>query len=98
MFRDTAFDSPTKYQFVAWVGTYDDLVAGREGQYRVVLLRHHNNFPPFRTGDCGYAGLELLPDGTLVATTYVCLLPGEGNSVVSVRFTLDELDARAAAG
>ena len=35
VFRDTAFDSPTKYQFVAWVGTYDDLVAGREGQYRV---------------------------------------------------------------
>ena len=95
VFRDTAFDSPTKYQFVAWVGTYDDLVAGREGQYRVLLLRHHNTFPPFRNGDCGYAGLERLPDGTFVATTYVCLRPGEANSVVSVRFTLEELDARA---
>ena len=45
---------------------------------RLELLRHHNNLPPYRTGDCGYAGLELLPDGTLVATTYVCLRPRRG--------------------
>jgi hypothetical protein len=45
-------------------------------------------------GDCGYAGVELLADGTIVATTYVKYAPGpEKNSVVSVRFTLSETDS-----
>ena len=96
VFRDTALASPTKFNFVAWVGTYDELVNGCEGQYHVLLLRHHNNFPPDRYGDCGYAGLEVLPDGTFIATTYVVHKPGEKNSVISVRFTLKELDERVA--
>lgn len=94
VFRDTALASPTKFNFVAWVGTYDDLVNGRSGQYRVMLLRHHGNCPPLEYGDCGYAGLEVLPDGTFVATTYLIHKPGEEHSVVSVRFNLEELDAR----
>jgi hypothetical protein len=35
------------------------------GQYRVKLLHGHTLF------DLGYPGMELLPDGTIVATTYV---------------------------
>ena len=51
-----------------------------------------------RKWDCGYSGLQCLPDGTLVATTYVKYRPGpEKNSIVSVRFTLEETDARAKA-
>ena len=88
-FRDTTLASPTNGDFVAWVGTYDDVVHLREGQYRVRLLRSP------RKGDLGYPGVELLPDGTLVATTYAVLAPGEKNSVVSVRFKLDELDEEA---
>ena len=88
-FRDTAAGSPTKGDFVAWVGTYDDMVNLREGQYRVRLLDS-----PVK-GDLGYPGLELLPDGTLVATTYAVLEKGEKNSLVSVRFTMKELDAKA---
>jgi hypothetical protein len=39
--------------------------------------------------------LELLPDGTLVATTYVKYRPGaEKHSVVSVRFKLADIDAK----
>ncbi len=90
VFRDTAHWGPTRGQFVAWVGTYDDLVSLREGQYRVCLLRSP------KTYDLGYPGLELLPDGTFVATTYAVLAKGEKNSVVSVRFTMKELDERAA--
>ena len=56
VFRDTALASSTKFNFVAWVGTYDDLVNGREGEYRVLLLQHQGNFPPEEYGDCGYAG------------------------------------------
>ena len=38
----------------------------------------------------------LLPDGTFVATTYVKYRPGpEQNSVVCVRFTLEEMDSKA---
>ena len=89
-FRDTAHASPTKGDFVAWVGTYDDIVNLREGQYRVRLLRSP------KKGDLGYPGVEILPDGTFVATTYAVLAPGEKNSVVSVRFHLDEIDGEAA--
>lgn len=89
VFRDTTHTSPTAGDFVGWVGAYADLVAGREGQYRFRLL----NSPV--KGDLGYPGLELLPDGTFVATTYAVLRQGEQNSVVSVRFKLPELDAKA---
>jgi len=91
VFRDTTRVSPTYGDFVAWVGTYDDIVHGREGQYRARLLDNKS-----RPGDTGYAGLELLPDGTFVATTYCCLEKGKPPLVASVRFKLEEIDARAA--
>jgi len=88
-FRDQAINSPTKGHFVAWVGTYEDVKEGRAGQYRVKLIHSHAE----RVGDCGYPGLELLPDGTIVATTYAKIASGpEKHSVVSVRFDLSELD------
>lgn len=87
-FRDKALGSPVYNHFVAWVGTYDDIKAGREGQYRIKLLHSHAG------GDCGYPGMERLPDGTIVATTYIKYRPGnEKHSVVSTRFTLKETDA-----
>ncbi|QGY44268.1 exo-alpha-sialidase [Maribellus comscasis] len=82
--RDVAENSPTKGHFVAWVGTYDDLVEGREGQYRVKLLH------TYKTTE--YPGLEVLPDGTFVATNSVSYHPGENYSLVSTRFKLEELD------
>lgn len=89
-FRDMGPDQNTHGHFVAWVGRYDDIIAGREGQYKIKLL--HSN----AGSDCGYPGLELLPDGTFVATTYIKYRPGaEKQSVVSTRFTLAETDALA---
>lgn len=89
VFRDTGHDSPTKSHFVAWVGTYDDILAGNDGQYRVKLLHSHKGW------DCGYPGLEVLPDDTFVATTYIKYIDGPNqNSVVSTRFTLAELDGQ----
>ena len=87
-FRDVGHGSSTNGDFVAWVGRYEDIVEGRDGQYRLRLLKHHGP-----SGDCGYPGLEVLPDGTFVATTYVVHKPGEQSSVVSVRFKLSEIDA-----
>ncbi len=91
-FRDTTHESPTKGDWVGWVGRYDDLAKGREGQYRVRLMKNH-----FRS-DCAYPGVDLLPDGTFVVTTYGHWTPDEPPYVVSVRFTLKELDQRAKAG
>ncbi len=89
--RDTAASSPTRGQFVAWVGVYQDLVEGRQGQYRLLLLPHHGG------GAVEYPALERLPDGTLVATNSVRYRPGENYSVVSTRFRLEEIDRLIAA-
>ncbi|MGK0189318.1 MAG: hypothetical protein ACI9R3_005135 [Verrucomicrobiales bacterium] len=90
-FRDMAHDSPTKGDWVGWVGTYEDIVAGTEGQYRVRLKDNH------KASDCAYPGVEILPDGTFVTTTYGHWEAGKQPYILSVRFTLKELDQIAAA-
>lgn len=87
-FRDTAKGSPTRCHFVAWVGTYEDIRNARPGQYRIKLLNSHAGC------DCGYPGVEVLPDGTVIATSYIKYRPGKNrHSVVSTRFQLSETDA-----
>ncbi len=79
---------PTEGDYVAWVGTYEDLRKGNKGQYRVRLLDNYNGW------DAGYSGLELMPDGVFVAVTYLQyrIYDKGKNSVVAVRFSLSELD------
>jgi hypothetical protein len=89
-FRDQAHGSPTWGDWVGWVGTYDDIVAGRGGQYRVRIMDNTKD------ADTAYSGLELLPDGTFVTTTYGHWTVGEQPYILSVRFTLEELDAQLA--
>jgi hypothetical protein len=93
-FRDTTHESPTKGDWVGWVGIYRDIVAGREGQYRVRLMKNHPNASGWNA-DCAYPGVEVLPDATFVVTTYGHWNPGEPAFITSVRFTLKELDAKA---
>lgn len=88
-FRDTTRESATRGDWVAWVGTWEDIVLGREGQYRVRLMDNRQGF------DCAYPGVEVLPDGTFVTTTYGHWTEGEAPYIVSVRLRLEELDARA---
>ncbi len=87
-FRDTTHVSASKGDWVGWVGRYEDLVQGSEGQYRVRLMDNTKG------ADCTYPGVEVLPDGTFVTTTYGHWTEGEPAYVVSVRFTLAELDAK----
>jgi hypothetical protein len=88
-FRDTTLESPTHGDWVAWVGTFDDIVEGREGQYRVRLMDNTKD------ADCAYPGVEVLPDGTFVLTTYGHWTAGEPPYIVSVRLKLDEIDRLA---
>jgi hypothetical protein len=89
--RDTGGpSSATNTHFIAWVGRYEDIISGRDGQYRVKLLHS------YRGGDNGYSGVEVLPDDTIVATTYIKYREGaERNSIVSTRFKLAETDRLA---
>ena len=86
-FRDTAHETATKGDWVGWIGSWDDIVGGREGAYRVRLEDNHHWW------DCAYPGVLALDDGTIVTTTYGHWSEGESPWILSVRFTLDELDA-----
>ncbi len=92
--RDMEKDSPTWGHFVAWVGSYESIKTGRasSGDYRVKLLHS------WAGRDCGYPGVHLLADGTVLATTYVKYRNDDRlQSVVSVRFNPADADALAAA-
>ena len=88
-FRDRTHDTRTFGDWVAWVGTYSDILNGREGQYRVRLMDNH------RSADCAYPPVEILPDDTIVTTTYGHWTKGDSPYIVSVRLKLSELDAMA---
>jgi hypothetical protein len=62
--------NPSHGDWVAWVGTFDDLENGGAGEYRIHLRRNYGNSTNNNIGDCGYTGVELLPDGTVLAITY----------------------------
>jgi len=101
-FRDAAKSSPTYGHYVAWVGHFEDILKGKPGDYRVKLfhntLRDKSDKPGQGNADCGYSDLELLPNGTLIATTYLKYAQGPAmHSVMNTRFTLKETDALAKA-
>lgn len=83
--------SPTEGDWVGWVGTWEDLLKGGEGEYRI---RFKDNT---RGWDTSYPAVELLPGGTFVTTTYGHWDKGEMPYILSVRFTLRELDERVEA-
>ena len=92
-FRDQAPSSPWRGDWVGWLGRYEDLSRGRRrpwaGEVRVRLM--DNTYQ----ADTAYPGLELLPDGAFVTTTYGHFTAGEEPWVAAVRFTAAELDASA---
>ena len=89
LFWDMAAGSATQGDWIVWVGRYEDLLTGGHGQYRARLMDNVDSW------DSSYPGLELLPDGTFVATTYGHWQRGEEPYIVSVRFRLEELDPLA---
>ena len=109
-FRCMAKDDPGKGDWVAWVGTWEEIA--RRSPFASALMPGATAAEPagansaqpsylvrlkdnLTAWDCAYAGLESLADGTLVTTTYGTWNAGEQPSILSVRFTLAELYALA---
>lgn len=91
-FRDMALQGPTRGDWVAWVGIWDDILAmskgeARQGSYRLRLKKNHKG------SDCAYPGVELLPDGTIVTTTYGHWAPNEAPWILTVRLKISEIDS-----
>lgn len=84
--------------WIAWVGTYDDLKNGREGQFRIKLahtyLNYQNEPDIVANGDCGYCGNVVLPDGTFVTSTYGIFTADEKRHtyIVSKRLRLADVE------
>ena len=55
-------------EWVAWVGTYEDLMEQRDGQYRIEIAKDYSNNA--KSGDTGYAGIVVLEDGTFIMDSY----------------------------
>lgn len=88
--RSQAGRRPFEGDWVTWVGRWEDIVGGREGQYFVRLKDNTRSY------DTSYPGVEVLPDGTFVVTTYGHWDAGEQPYILCVRLKLSELDERAA--
>jgi hypothetical protein len=99
--------NPSHGDWVGWVGTWDDLMHGTPGQYRVRLKNNFGNSTNNGIGDCGYTGVELLPDATFVCVTYghwdrnsqsppdrgTAEERGRAPYILATRFRLEQLDA-----
>ena len=81
---------PFEGDWIAWVGTWDDLAKGGQGQYQ---LRCKDNTKGY---DTTYPGVEILPDDTFVITTYGHWDKGESPYIRSIHFTLADIDRYAA--
>lgn len=90
--------------WVAWIGTYDDLRNGTEGQYRIKLAHTYlaNQKEPSYSAnaDTGYCGTVVMPDGMVVTSTYGCFDPNKltadgskyRTSIVSKRLNIKDVD------
>ena len=85
-FRDTAPSSPTQGNWVAWVGTYDDIASTNPGEFRIRIKDNKHEW------DCCYPGVEILPNGEIVTTTYGHWDKGKSPYILSVRINIKDLN------
>ncbi|MFT5109888.1 MAG: hypothetical protein ACI9UA_005540, partial [Pseudoalteromonas tetraodonis] len=75
--------------WAAWLGTYQDITDNKPGQYMIRIADNKKGW------DTTYPGVEILPDGHILTTTYGHWEAGEEPYILSVRLTGEELDRRA---
>lgn len=88
--------------WVAWVGAYEDLKAGTEGQYRIKLAHTYldGQAQPqvAANADTGYCGNVVLEDGTIVTSSYGRFDPNKtgideaGNTVMKTSIISKRID------
>jgi|GEM_PF-435070 Ca2+-binding EF-hand superfamily protein len=88
-FRNTYPQSEYLGDWMAWVGSYDDILNARHGELNVRLKDNKHRW------DCAYPGVNILPDSTIVSTTYGHWQAGAEPYILSVRLKLTELDRLA---
>nr|WP_243281476.1 glycoside hydrolase domain-containing protein [Clostridium sp. D53t1_180928_C8] len=78
--------------WIGWVGTYEDLINGRDGEYRIRLGKDYTNST--KAGDCGYAGNVVMSDGTFFLNSYGNFDTNTNNNtyIMGTRFKLGEID------
>jgi N-acetylneuraminic acid mutarotase len=84
-FRDNLKGSPTYGDWVAWLGTYEDIVQGKPGLARFRLMDNTKG------ADCAYPAVDVLPDGSILTTTYGHWTKDEMPYIVSVRIDKERL-------
>ena len=90
---------------IGWVGTYDDLKNGNEGQYRIKIAHIYTDEQTepeyYAEADTGYNGNVVLSDGTIVTCSYGKFSPYELTSdgveklktyICSKRIKLEDAD------
>lgn len=89
--------------WVAWVGTFEDLVEwyngdrSSEGQYRIKLahpyLQGQSETAVAANRDCGYAGLVVLRDGTIITASYGRFSADSDKTfIISKRININDVD------
>ncbi|WP_286263182.1 hypothetical protein [Thalassotalea atypica] len=93
-FRDENDQQPTVAHGdpVLWVGTFDDIINHRPGQYKIRLIDNKAS-----GNETGYGTIHSLPDNTIVVNTYVDVRANgvKDPDVVSMHFTMADLDLAA---
>lgn len=104
-YREKVTDNWYSEGWVAWVGTYNDLVENNAGEYRIRLAHTYikgQSEPQLpANADTGYAGVVMLSDNTLVVTSYGTFgeLKNNGKGlktyIISKRIRLEDVDRLA---
>ena len=68
VYGETIDDHWRAGDWVAWVGSYEDLLAQKQGDYRIVLSKDWSQNT--KGGDTGYTGAVVFEDGTIVMVSY----------------------------
>ena len=85
VFRDMGTDETTRGDWLSWIGSYEDLHAQEPAGTRLRLMDNTNPW------DSTYPGVEVLPNGDVVTTTYGHWGEGLPPYIVSIRLTAEEL-------
>lgn len=75
--------------WIAWVGTYNNLVNGEEGEYRIKLahtyLEGQTQPQMSANGDTGYCGNVVMPNGKIMTSTYGIFNPNSSKTFIACK-------------